>query len=126
MLRLKRAVLALVFSSMLLAVLIVVAERIIMLVRLSFVGYRSPAGARRARTGWSIAGWTLLILLGFARPGPAEPVRLRLSFQLPISGTLGVNLVRFKEAVERDTGDAITIEILQGAQALPDRTVKKL
>jgi C4-dicarboxylate-binding protein DctP len=123
MLRLKRAVLALVFSSMLLAVLIVVAECIIMLVRLRFVGYRSPAGARRARTGWSIAGWTLLILLGFARPGLAEPVRLRLSFQLPISGTLGVNLVRFKEAVERDTGDAITIEILQGAQALPDRTV---
>jgi C4-dicarboxylate-binding protein DctP len=59
----------------------------------------------------------------FARPSLAEPVRLRLSFQLPISGTLGANLVRFKEDVERDTGKAITIEILHGANALPDRTV---
>ena len=58
-------------------------------------------------------------------PGLAEPVRLRLSFQLPISGTLGANLVRLKEAVERDTGNAIAIEILHGAKALPDRTVAK-
>ena len=123
MLRLARVVLALVFSSTLLVVPIVVAQRIGVLVRLRFVGYRSPAGARRARTDWRIAGWTLLLLLGFFRPGLAEPVRLRLSFQLPISGTLGASLVRFKEAVQRDTGDAITIEILQGAQALPDRTV---
>ena len=123
MLRLERAALALVFSSMLVAVPIVVAERIIKLARLRFLGHQSPAGATRAHTAWSIAGWALLLLLGFARPSLAEPVRLRLSFQLPISGTLGANLVRFKEAVERDTGDAITIEILHGAKALPDRTV---
>jgi C4-dicarboxylate-binding protein DctP len=123
MLRLERAALALVFSSMLVAVPIVVAERIIKLARLRFLGHQSPAGATRAHTAWSITGWALLLLLGFARPSLAEPVRLRLSFQLPISGTLGANLVRFKEAVERNTGDAITIEILHGAKALPDRTV---
>jgi C4-dicarboxylate-binding protein DctP len=65
----------------------------------------------------------ILLVVSSARPGLAEPVRLRLSFQLPISGTLGTNLVRLKEAVERDTGNAIAIEILHGAQALPDRTV---
>ena len=123
MLRLERALLALVFSSMLVAVPIVVAAHIIKLARLRLRGHQSLAGATRARTVWSIAGWGLLLLLGFARPSLAEPVRLRLSFQLPMSGTLGANLVRFKETVERDTGNAIKIEILHGANALPDRTV---
>src|SRR6185295_16662348 len=123
MVRLKRDALALVFCSRLVAVPIVVAERLIKLACLRFLGHQSPAGATRARAAWSIAGWTILLLLGFARPSLAEPVRLRLSFQLPLSGTLGAILVRFKEAVERDTGDAITIEILHGANALPDRTV---
>jgi len=125
MLRLQRAALALAFSAVPLAVPLAVAVRIIKLARRLFAGYRSAAGAPRARTAWSIAGWALLLLLGFARPSLAEPVRLRLSFQLPLSGTLGVNLLRFKEDVERDTGGSITIEILHGAQALPDRTVAK-
>jgi C4-dicarboxylate-binding protein DctP len=68
---------------------------------------------------------TVLSVLGFARSGLAEPTRLRLSFQLPISGTLGVNLVRLKEEVERETGNAIAIEILHGGKALPDRTVAR-
>ena len=123
MLRLERPAIALVFSTGLLAGPIVAAAHIIGFARLLFLGHQSPAGATRARTAWSIAGWALLLLLGFARPSLAEPVRLRLSFQLPISGTLGTNLVRWKEAVERDTGGAITIEILHGAKALPDRTV---
>ena len=121
--QLERAAIALVFSPGLLAGPIVTAAHIIKFARLRFLGQQSPAGATRARTAWSIAGWALLLLLGFARPSLAEPVRLRLSFQLPISGTLGTNLVRWKEAVERDTGGAITIEILHGAKALPDRTV---
>jgi C4-dicarboxylate-binding protein DctP len=58
-------------------------------------------------------------------PSLAEPVRLRLSFQLPLSGTLGVNLTRLKETVEQETGNAIAIDILHGARALPDRTVAK-
>ena len=123
MLRLERPAIALVFSTGLLAGAIVAAAQIIGFARLLFLGHQSPAGATRARTAWSIAGWALLLLLGFARPSLAEPVRLRLSFQLPLSGTLGTNLVRWKEAVERDTGGAITIEILHGAKALPDRTV---
>lgn len=121
--QLERAAIALVFSPGLLAGPIVTAAHIIKFARLRFLGQQSPAGATRARTAWSIAGWALLLLLGFARPSLAEPIRLRLSFQLPISGTLGTNLVRWKEAVERDTGGAITIEILHGAKALPDRTV---
>ena len=121
--QLERPAIALVFSPGLLAGPIVTAAHIIKFARLRFLGQQSPAGATRARTAWSIAGWALLLLLGFARPSLAEPIRLRLSFQLPISGTLGTNLVRWKEAVERDTGGAITIEILHGAKALPDRTV---
>lgn len=88
-------------------------------------GHRSPANAAHARTACSVVGWALAILLGSTVPNLAEPVRLRVSFQLPISGTLGANLVRWKEAVERDTGNAIVIEILHGTQALPDRTVAK-
>jgi hypothetical protein len=49
----------------------------------------------------------------WAPPSSAEPVQLRLSFQLPITGTLGVNLARFKEAVGRDTGNAVAIEIIR-------------
>jgi C4-dicarboxylate-binding protein DctP len=93
--------------------------------RLDFSQHRPLAGAGAARATWRIAGCALLLLAGLAQPVLAEPVRLRLSFQLPLSGTLGANLVRFKEAVERDTGNAVAIEILHGTQALPDRTVAK-
>jgi C4-dicarboxylate-binding protein DctP len=86
---------------------------------------RLRAGAGFARATWSIACCALLLLAGFVQPTLAEPVRLRLSFQLPLSSNLGANLVRFKQAVERDTGNAVVIEILHGAQALPDRTVAK-
>jgi C4-dicarboxylate-binding protein DctP len=66
-----------------------------------------------------------VLLLGFAGTAGAESPRLRLSFQLPLTGSLGVNLVRLKEAVARDTGNAVVLEILHGKQALPDRTVAK-
>jgi len=67
----------------------------------------------------------LPLLLGLARPAVAEPVRLRLSFQLPLTSTLGANLVRLKEAVARDTDNVVAIEIMHGKEALPDRTVAK-
>jgi hypothetical protein len=70
MLRLERALLALVFSSMLVAVPIAVAARMIKLVRRCLLGHQSPAGATRARTVWSIAGWVLLVLLGFCSAEP--------------------------------------------------------
>lgn len=71
----------------------------------------------------SCTWWAFVFLLGFAGPAAAEPARLRLSFQLPLTGTLGVNLMHLKEAVARDTTNAVAIEILHGKQALPDRTV---
>lgn len=77
----------------------------------------------RRRVTSVLAG--ILSVVCFVRPSFAEPVRLRLSFQLPISGTLGTSLVQLKQAVERETGNAITIDIIHGAQALPDRTVAK-
>src|SRR5262245_54952563 len=125
MLRVERAALALVFSSGLLGLPIVLAQRRGQRARLRLAGDQSTRGVRRTYPAWGIAGWALLLILGFARPSLAEPVRLRLSFQLPISGTLGSNLGRFKEAVARDTGEAVSIEILHGDQALPDRTVAK-
>jgi C4-dicarboxylate-binding protein DctP len=64
-------------------------------------------------------------LTGWAQPSPAQSLQLRLSFQLPITGTLGVNLIQFKDAVARDTGNAIAIDIVHGPKALPDRTVAK-
>jgi TRAP-type C4-dicarboxylate transport system substrate-binding protein len=67
----------------------------------------------------------LLLAFVWAPPSSAEPVQLRLSFQLPITGTLGVNLARFKEAVGRDTGNAVAIDIIHGSRALPDRSVAK-
>lgn len=85
----------------------------------------STSRVLRALRAFRTAGLTSLLLLNTAVPGSAEPVRLRLSFQLPLTGSLGTNLVRWKEAVERDTGNAVAIEILHGANALPDRTVAK-
>ena len=121
-LRLELAALALIFSSVLVAV---AAERITKLARLHFSGNQSPAGTSFAITAWSVVACAVLLFLGFARPSLAETVRLRLSLQLPISGTLGANLVRLKEAAEQETGNAIAIEIIHGARALPDRTVAK-
>jgi C4-dicarboxylate-binding protein DctP len=72
-----------------------------------------------------LALWPWLLLLGLADAAAAEPVRLRLSFQLPLTSTLGANLVQLKEAAARDPDSAVAIEILHGAKALPDRTVAK-
>jgi C4-dicarboxylate-binding protein DctP len=79
----------------------------------------------RAHTAWSVVVSAALLLLGVARATAAEPARLRLSFQLPLSGTLGVNLVRLREAVARGTDNKVAIEILHGKEALPDRTVAR-
>src|SRR5262245_45093344 len=85
--------------------------------------HRRPT--RRAHVVRSVALWTPLLLLGLAGETAAETVRLRLSFQLPLTGTLGANLVRLKEAVARITENELAIEILHGAEAMPDRTVAK-
>jgi C4-dicarboxylate-binding protein DctP len=90
--------------------------------RLHLLGWQIGSGRC---TVFGVAAWVLVLVLGWAPATAAETVRLRLSFQLPLSSTLGANLLRLKEAVERDTGKAIVIEVLDGAQALPDRTVAK-
>jgi C4-dicarboxylate-binding protein DctP len=41
----------------------------------------------------------------------AEPVKLRISTQLPIGSPLGANLIQFKEEVEARSGGAIAFEI---------------
>jgi C4-dicarboxylate-binding protein DctP len=69
--------------------------------------------------------FVIVFLTGTVRPSLAEPVQLRLSFQLPLTGTLGSNLIRLKDAVARETGNAVAIEIIHGPRALPDRTVAK-
>jgi C4-dicarboxylate-binding protein DctP len=79
----------------------------------------------RAHAAWGVVVCAAFLLLGLARATAAEPVRLRLSFQLPLSGTLGVNLVRLREAVARGTDNAVAMDILHGKEALPDRTVAR-
>ncbi len=80
---------------------------------------------QRAHAVWRAALWAAVFALGLAGASAAEPTRLRLSFQLPLTGSLGANLVRLKEAVARDTSNAVAIGILHGKEALPDRTVAK-
>jgi hypothetical protein len=80
---------------------------------------RRPPARNAMRCAWLAS----VFMLGLAGPAVAEPAQLRLSFQLPLTGTLGVNLVRLKEAVARGTANAVAIEILHGKQAYPDRTV---
>ncbi len=53
----------------------------------------------------------------------AEPQRLRLSLQLPITSHIGVNLSDFKERVERATAKAIEVEIIDKARAYDDQAV---
>jgi C4-dicarboxylate-binding protein DctP len=53
----------------------------------------------------------------------AEPIKLRLTLQLPITSHLGVNLSQFKDAVETLTQQAVTIEIIDSSKAFKDNEV---
>ena len=54
----------------------------------------------------------------------AQPIKLRLTLQVPITNHLGVNLVQFKDEVERRTKNAISIEIFDRGQLyIDDRVV---
>jgi C4-dicarboxylate-binding protein DctP len=54
----------------------------------------------------------------------AQPIRLRVTLQVPITNHIGVNLVQFKDEVERRTGKAISIEIFDKGQLyIDDRVV---
>jgi C4-dicarboxylate-binding protein DctP len=92
------------------------------------VAGREPASMRCRRAATFIGRLAMLaslLLIGLAEAAASEPGRLRLSFQLPLTSTLGINLVQLKEAVARDTDNAVAIQILHGKEALPDRTVAK-
>lgn len=53
----------------------------------------------------------------------AQPVKLRLTLQVPITNHLGTNLVQFKDEVEKRTNGAIAIEIFDKGQLYIDERV---
>src|SRR5262249_3142311 len=54
----------------------------------------------------------------------SEPIRFRFSAQMAITEPLtGVPITRFKEQVERETGNAITIEIFDSSKLYTDDKV---
>lgn len=70
----------------------------------------------------------LFLLLAILAIGPnlanAQPIKLRVTLQVPITNHLGVNLVKFKNEVERRTQNAIIIEIFDKGQLyIDDRVV---
>lgn len=63
----------------------------------------------------------LLSLLFPAGAAWAEPIKLKANLQFPISHPVfGGSLKRFKDEVERQSNNAITVEILDNAQLLTD------
>jgi C4-dicarboxylate-binding protein DctP len=64
-----------------------------------------------------------LLVLGFLlQPfhAAAEPIKLRVTLQLPISGHLGMNLVEFKTEVERGSDGAAAVEIYDNSRLYRD------
>ena len=53
----------------------------------------------------------------------AEPIKLRINLQQPISSTPGVNLTEFKEEVERRTDKTVTIEIFEDSKLYKDHEI---
>lgn len=66
----------------------------------------------------------LLIFLGILLLGPihsrAEPIKLRVTLQLPITSHLGSNLSQFKTEVERRSEGAIAVEIYDNSRLYRD------
>ena len=56
-------------------------------------------------------------------PAGAEPVKLRITLQLPITNHLGVNLQQFKDDVEGKTRGAIVVEIFDRSRLYKDNEV---
>jgi C4-dicarboxylate-binding protein DctP len=61
----------------------------------------------------------IALLLGLPHAG-AEPTKLRVTLQLPISSHLGVNLMQFKAEVERRSEGAIAVEIYDNSRLYRD------
>lgn len=67
----------------------------------------------------------LFLMLVVVMPGfaVAQPIKLRLTLQVPITNHLGVNLMQFKNEVEKRAGNAISIEIFDKGQLYIDERV---
>jgi C4-dicarboxylate-binding protein DctP len=50
----------------------------------------------------------------------AEPIKLRVTLQLPLTNHLGVNLTQFKTEVEKHSGDTISVEIFDNSRLYRD------
>lgn len=66
---------------------------------------------------------SLSFLLSMSFACEAQQTKLRVTLQLPITNHLGVNLVQFKEEVERRTNKAVSIEIFDNSQLYKDNEV---
>lgn len=68
--------------------------------------------------------WSSLVrlaCLALASSGAgAEPIKLRITLQLPLANHLGVNLTQFKAEVEEKTGKAISVEIFDSSRLYRD------
>ena len=68
--------------------------------------------------------WSCLVPLAClqlaASGAGAEPIKLRVTLQLPITNHLGVNLTQFKAEVEEKTGKAIAVEIFDKSRLYRD------
>jgi C4-dicarboxylate-binding protein DctP len=53
----------------------------------------------------------------------AEPIKIRITLQLPITNHLGVNLTQFKAEVEEKTGKEVSIEIFDNSRLYRDQEV---
>jgi C4-dicarboxylate-binding protein DctP len=85
-----------------------------------FVWHRDIGCGGYGVTGlrWSCLLAAALLLMPFS--GEARQVKLRVTTQLPISNHIGVNLVQFKEEVERRSDRTITVEIFDRSQLYKD------
>jgi C4-dicarboxylate-binding protein DctP len=72
------------------------------------------------RSAWRY-GILLACLLVAPCTADAEPVKIRITTQLPIKSPLGLNLTQFKEEVEAKSGGAIAFEIYDSSSP---RTIK--
>jgi C4-dicarboxylate-binding protein DctP len=71
---------------------------------------------------WSCLGPLACLVLAASGAG-AEPTRLRVTLQLPITNHLGVNLMQFKAEVEEKTGKAVSVEIFDNSRLYKDQEV---
>ena len=73
------------------------------------------------RARWFLSVLPFLLLTPFA--SQAQQIKLRVTLQPPPTNHLGVNLMQFKEEVERRADKAISIEIFDNSQLYKDDEV---